>query len=120
LRQFGGVLLLLVSFLAPAMACMAPDTKMTLEERDCCRMMKNDCGQMEIPASNDCCKKTPGTLQDGALKSDSLSFHPLLAVAVWVAPFDRLSSHDAMSGWLQRPELTPPKPPPSIVSALRV
>lgn len=120
LRQFGAVLLLLVSFVAPAMACMAPNAEMTVEERACCRMMKNDCGQMEMPASHDCCKKTPGTLHDNALRSDSASFHPLVAVAVWVPLFDLFPPHDETNGWVQCPEHSPPKPPPSIISALRV
>lgn len=120
MRQFGAVLLLLVSFVAPAMACTAPNAEMTVEERACCRMMKNDCGQMEMPASHDCCKKTPGTLHDSALRSDSVSFHPLVAVAVWASSFDLFPPQDATNGWFQRPEHSPPKPPPSILSALRV
>jgi hypothetical protein len=120
LRQFGAVLLLFVSFVAPAMACMAPDAEMTTEERACCRMMKNDCGQTEMPASHDCCKKTPGTLHNSALRSDSVSFHPLIAIPVWVSSLDLFPPQDITNGWLQRPEHSPPKPPPSIISALRV
>ncbi len=119
LRQLGAVLLLLLSFAAPAMACMAPYAEMTVEERACCRMMKNDCGQMEMAASHNCCKKTPGTLHDSALRSAPVSFHPLVAV-VWVSLFDLFPPHDATNGWVQRPEHSPPKPPPSITSALRV
>lgn len=52
MHKLGAILLLLVSFVAPAMACMAPDAEMTVEERACCRMMKNDCGQMEMPISH--------------------------------------------------------------------
>src|ERR1700677_1418733 len=100
----GALLLLLVSFVAPAMACMAPDAEMTVEERACCRMMKNDCGQMEMPSSHDCCKRTPGTLHESALRSDSVSFQPLVALAVWVSSFDLFPPHDATNGWVQRPE----------------
>ena len=120
LRKLGAVLLLLVSCVAPAMACMAPDAEMTVEERACCRMMKSDCGQMEMPASHDCCKKTSGTLQPSALKSDSVSFHPLVAVEVRVSSFDLLPPPDPTNGWVQRPEHSPPKSPPSTISVLRV
>jgi hypothetical protein len=99
---------------------MAPNAEMTAEGRACCRMMKNDCGQMEMPASHDCCKKAPGTLNDSALRSNSVSFHPLVAVAVWVPLLDLFPPNDATNGWFQRPEHSPPKPPPSITSALRV
>jgi hypothetical protein len=119
-RQFGAVLLLFVSFVAPAMACMAPDAEITTEERACCRMMKNDCGQMEMPASHYCCKKTPGTVHDSALRSDSVSVHPLVAVPVWVSSLDLFPPQDITNGWFQRREHSPPKPPPSIISTLRV
>ena len=119
-RQLGAVLLLLVSFVAPAMACMAPAVEMTPEERACCRMMKNDCGQMEMPASHSCCNKTPGTLHDSALRSAPVSFHAPTAVATSVPLFDLFPPHDVTNGWLPRPEHSPPKSPPSILSALRV
>src|SRR2546430_2077671 len=38
LRQFGVLVLLLVSCLAPAMACMVPNAAMSTQERACCRM----------------------------------------------------------------------------------
>ncbi len=50
-RQLGVLVLLLVSCLAPAMACMAPEAQMSAQEHTCCRMMKNQCGQMEMKAS---------------------------------------------------------------------
>ncbi len=112
---------MLVSFVAPAAkACMAPDVQMTAEERACCRMMKNDCGLIEMPASHDCCKKTPGAFYNNALRSDSVSFHPRVDVAVSVPSFDLFRPHDATNGWVRRPEHSPPKPPPSILSTLRV
>ena len=120
LHQLGAVLLLLVVFVAPAMACMAPNAEMTPEERACCRMMKNDCGQMEMPASHDCCKKTPGMLHDSALRSDSVSFQPIADATVWVSFLDLLPPHDAINVWVQRPEHSPPKLFSPILTALRV
>ncbi len=120
LRQFGAVLLLLVSFVAPAMACMAPDAGMTVEEQACCRMMKSDCGHTDMPSSHDCCKKTPGAIHDSALRSDFVSFHPVFAIAIWTLPLDLFTPDDETNGWIQRPEHSPPKPPHSIISVLRV
>ncbi len=77
LRQFGVLVLLLVSCLTPAMACMVPNTAMSTQERACCRMMKNQCGQMEMPASHGCCQKAPPSVHDNAL-------NPASAVAGWV------------------------------------
>jgi hypothetical protein len=120
LRQFGAVLLLLVSCVAPAMACMAPDAQMTVEEQACCRMMKSQCGQMEMPASHDCCTKTPVAACDNALKTDMAAFYPAVFVTLWVSSFDLLAPHAVAEDWLQRPEHSPPKSPPSIISSQRV
>jgi hypothetical protein len=59
LRQFSVLVLLLVSCVAPAMACMVPDAQMNPQDRACCRVMNSQCGQMEMPASHGCCHKTP-------------------------------------------------------------
>jgi hypothetical protein len=120
LRQLGAILLLLVSCVAPAMACMAPDAQMTIEERACCRMMKSQCGQMEMPSSQDCCKKAAKNLQDTALKTETVSLHPAAFVAIWAASFEVLAPQCASCGVLQRPEHSPPKSPPSATTNLRV
>ncbi len=120
LRQFGAILLLLVSCVAPAMACMAPAAQMTVEEQACCRMMKSQCGQMGMPGSHDCCKKVSAAIYDHALKTDTASLHPAVFVTLWVSSFDLLAPQSVAEGWLRRPEHSPPKPPPSIISSLRV
>jgi hypothetical protein len=99
---------------------MAPDAQMTTEERACCRMMKSQCGQMEMPASHDCCKKAPKSVSESALKTDTLSLHPLMFAALWVSTFDLLAPQDATIGWIQRPQDSPPKSPPSTITILRI
>jgi hypothetical protein len=99
---------------------MAPDAQMTVEEQACCRMMKSQCGQMEMQGSHDCCKKAPPTVHDNALKTDTVSFHPAVFVTLWVSSFDLLAPQAVAEAWLPRPELSPPKSPPSIISSLRV
>ncbi len=119
LRQFGAMLLLLVSCVAPAMACAAPDAQMTIEERACCRMMKSQCGQMGMPTSRNCCTKAPKSVSDSALKTDTASLHPAAFVTVWVASFEILTPQDARGDWV-RPEHSPPKSPPSKITILRI
>ena len=119
LRQFGAILLLLVSCVAPAMACMAPDAQMTIEERACCRMMKSQCGQMEMSTSNDCCKKPLKSLQNVALKPD-ISFNPAALAAMDVSFLDKLIPESWSSGRIQRPEHSPPTFPPSAIAILRI
>jgi hypothetical protein len=114
-------LLLLVSCVAPAIACMAPDAEMTTEERACCRMMQNQCGQMmEMPASHDCCKKAQKTISEAVIKTNTIAIHPLTFAVVFVSSFDLLAPHNALTGWVHRPEYSPPKPPPSSITILRI
>ncbi len=120
LRHFGAVLLLLLSCVAPAMACMAPASPMTAEEQACCRMMKSQCGQMEMPASHPCCKKVAADVQANTLKTDTVSFHPAVTAVFWVSSFDFLNAQSASRNWVQRPEHSPPKAPPSAIIVLRI
>src|SRR5216683_2958825 len=85
LRQLGVLVLLLVSCLAPAMACMVPNAQMSTQERACCRMMKNQCGQMEMPASHGCCQKAPPSVHDNALDTKPMTFHPVVVPVIWLA-----------------------------------
>jgi hypothetical protein len=119
-RQFGVVVLLLVSCLAPAMACMVPDAKMNTEERACCRMMKNQCGQMEMPASHGCCQKTPASVHDNALDTKAVVFHPAVVPVIWLAAFELVNPTTAAVGWVERPDYSPPKPLPATISILRI
>src|ERR1700751_4929950 len=108
LRQFG-VLVLLVSCLAPAMACMVPNAEMSTQERACCRMMKHQCGQMGMPASHGCCQKTPPSVHDNALDTKAVTLPPLLAPVIWFAAFELVNPPSAVTGWVEHPDYSPPK-----------
>jgi len=120
LRQFGVLVLLLVSCLAPAMACMVPDAQMNTEERACCRMMKNQCGQMGMPASHGCCQKAPPGVRDNALDTKAVTFHPVVVAVIWLTASDLVNPVSAVADWAERPDYSPPKSPPSTISILRI
>jgi hypothetical protein len=120
LRQFGVLVLLLVSCLAPAMACMVSSTEMSAEEQACCRMMRNQCGQMEMPSSHGCCQKTALGVHDNALDTKTVTFHPVIASVVWLAAFDIVNPPSTVIGWVEHPEYSPPKSPSSTNSILRI
>jgi hypothetical protein len=120
LRQFGVLVLLLVSCLAPAMACMVPSAEMSLQERACCRMMKNQCGQMEMPSSHRCCEKAPPSVHDNALDTKAVTFHPVVVPAIWLAASELVNPASAVIGWVEHPDYSPPKSPPSTISILRI
>jgi hypothetical protein len=119
-RQFGVLVLLLVSCLAPAMACMVPDALMNTEERACCRMMKNQCEQMEMPASHGCCQKTSSSVHDNALDTKTVTFHTVVIPAIWLAAFELVNPASAITGWVEHTDYSPPKSPPATISILRI
>jgi hypothetical protein len=120
LRQLGVLVLLLVSCLAPAMACMVPNAEMSTQERACCRTMKNQCGQMEMPASHGCCQKTPASIHGNALNTKAVTLHPVVVAVVQLAAFELVNPASAVIGWVEHRRYSPPKSPPAAISILRV
>ena len=120
LRQFGVLVLLLASSLTPAMACMIPGAQMTTEERACCRMMQNQCGQMEMPASHGCCQKTPPSVYDNALDTKAVALHPVAIAVIWLTSSELVNPASSVTGWVEHHDYSPPQSPPSTISILRI
>jgi hypothetical protein len=120
LRQLGAIALLLVSCVTPVMACMRPDAQMSTQERACCRMMKGQCGEMQMPASHGCCHKTLQSVQQNALNAKTVVLPPITAITVTVAAFELSAPASASGDWVESPQHSPPQSPPSSVSVLRV
>ena len=113
--------MLLVSFVSPAMACLAPEAQMTPAERACCRMMKSECGQMTaMPGSHKCCNKIPQALNETALKTGTVAVHPLKVAVLLDHSFCDLTPRSAGADWVRRPELSPPRGQPSTITILRI
>jgi hypothetical protein len=120
-RQFGALVLLILSCLTPAMACMAPGAQMSAQERACCRAMKNQCGQMEMSASHSCCQKTPLlSVHDNALDAKAVASSPIAVPVIWLAASELVNPASTVIGWLEHTGYSPPKSPPSTISILRV
>lgn len=119
-RQFGIVLLLLVSYLTPAMACMVSNVQMNAEERACCRAMKNQCEQMGMPASHSCCQKTPKSAHDSALDTKAVSYHPVVVAVVWLSAAEWLNLNPVATGLVEHADYSPPQSPPTSISVLRI
>ncbi|HEY4050493.1 MAG TPA: hypothetical protein VGM27_26820 [Acidobacteriaceae bacterium] len=118
-RQLGALVLLLLSWLGPAMACMTPEAQLTQEERACCRM-KNQCGQMEMPASHGCCQKDVQAAHHDALQTKPVDLHPDMAATTHLFIADLLNPELVSAGWVEQAELSPPQSPPSSISVLRI
>ena len=118
-RQFGIVILLLVSYLTPAMACMLPGAQLTIEERACCRTMQNQCEQMEMPASHGCCHKAPPNVLENPLNAKVMGLHPVAISVAWLASPALLNPTSA-TGWVEHHDFSPPQSRPSTISILRI
>jgi len=99
---------------------MVPDAAMSTQERACCRMMKNQCGQMEMPASHGCCQKTPLGVRDNALDTQATNFHPIAVPIIWLTAFELVNPTSSVAGWVEHPDYSPPKSPAATISILRI
>jgi hypothetical protein len=123
MRQFGklGVLLLLlVSYVAPAMACVFPDTNMTQQERACCLSMKNDCGQMQMPPSHGCCQKLPSSAHLQMVQVKPTDVHPITVAIVWLTAIRFLYPSLVPSEGMLRTVRAEPESPPRSITVLRI
>jgi len=102
------------------MACMVPDAQMSMGERACCRMMKGQCGKMEMPASHGCCQKTPQSVYVNAPPRTTVTVHLIAVTPFWLTASELLNPNAIVARWVDRPEYSPPKSPPSTVSILRI
>jgi hypothetical protein len=93
---------------------------MSMEERACCRMMNDHCGQMEMTASHGCCQKTPQSVYINAPAAKIERVHPVGAMASWLTISDLANPNAIVASWVDRPEYSPPNSPPSTVSVLRI
>ena len=102
------------------MACMLPNAEMSTQERACCRMMKNQCGQMGMPASHGCCQKAPPSVHDSALDTKAVTFHPVIVPVILLAASELVNPTSAVAGWVEHTDYSPPKSPASTISILRI
>ncbi len=120
IRQIGVLALLLASCLAPVTACMVPGARMSAEERACCHLMGDQCGQAEMPPSHGCCHKTAPGLHGGAVDTKFVSLHPAaVSVVQWIA-FELLNPSFAIGGRVEHADLSLQGSPPSSLPILRI
>jgi hypothetical protein len=64
----------------PLAACVLPGAEMTPAERECCKNMAEQCGDMGMANSHPCCKPTGSPTDLRALKASSSQDHLSLVV----------------------------------------
>src|SRR6476619_7037984 len=118
-RQLGIVFALLLSLLAPTMACALPNAQMTAQEHACCKKMKGNCGSMRMPTTHSCCQQSVRANHLDAIQPESVSVPvaPLVAVLPSVTLFHPTFLDEER---LSAPQHSPPTSPPHAVSVLRI
>ena len=69
--KVGVSILALMLAALPVAACVLPGAGMTSAERECCKKMAEQCGDMGMTKSHPCCKVTATTADFHALKTAS-------------------------------------------------
>ena len=115
------VLVMVMSVWAsPLMACMVPDALLTLEERECCKQMADDCGQMDMPSSHSCCKLVAQQADPYLVNSRFPTIHSVVGLVLFVTTTENslsLSPARANTGLAGH---SPPVSPPETISILRI
>lgn len=70
----------------PVMACVVPDAAMTAAERECCKKMSGQCGDMGMAKSHPCCQVTATPADFHALKTASSQLHHVSLVLLYALP----------------------------------
>src|ERR1700681_1673219 len=75
----------------PVMACALPNAAMTAAERDCCKKMAGQCGDMGMEKSHPCCQVTATPADFHALKTASSQLDHVSLVLLHALPLTSLS-----------------------------
>jgi len=120
LSNLGALLLLNIICLSPVVACMAPDAQMSAAERACCHIMKNECGQMQMPASHGCCQKVLPSITMVALDKKAILLHPADTDFVKLMATDLFDQLRLSSNLNSDPSASPPGHIAPTISNLRI
>jgi len=118
--KFAVLVLVASVWASPLMACMLPDADLRGEERECCKSMADDCGQMAMPASHSCCKVVVQQVDSYLSNSRFPTVHSVSSVTLFVStvedplPASPLRANTLFAGH------SPPASPLETISILRI
>ncbi len=102
-----GVLALVILFAAlPVMACALPNVAMTVAERECCKKMAGQCGDMGMAKSHPCCQVTATPADLHALKTAPSQLHHVSLVLVHALPPTIQDAYFSLAQWSSRVSCT--------------
>jgi hypothetical protein len=99
-----GVFALTALFAAlPVMACAVPNAAMTPAERECCKKMARQCGDMGMAKSHPCCQSTATPADLHALKTASSQLHHVSLILFHTLPVtSQADAHFSLAQWSSR------------------
>ena len=87
----------------PVMACLVPNAAMTAAERECCKKMAGQCGNMGMAKSHPCCQVTATPADFHALKTASSQLvHVSLVLLHALPPTAQTDSYFSLAQWSSR------------------
>ena len=103
-----GVLALAALFAAlPVMACVVPNAAMTAAERECCKKMAGQCGDMGMAKSHPCCQSTSTPADFHALKTASSQLNHVSLVFSHALPLTpQTDAYFSLAQWSSRVSCT--------------
>ena len=91
----------------PVMACLVPNGEMTPAERECCKRMAGQCGDMGTPKSHPCCQVTATPADFHALKTAPSQLHNVSLVLFHALPLTaQPDTYFSLAQWSSRVSCT--------------
>jgi hypothetical protein len=91
----------------PVMACAVPNAEMTPAERECCKKMARQCGDMGMAKSHPCCQSTATPADFHALKTASSQLHHVSLILLHTLPVASQSDANcSLAQWSARVSCT--------------
>jgi hypothetical protein len=107
LVKIGVSVLALMLAALPVAACVSPGAAMTSAERECCKKMAEQCGDMGMAKSHPCCKVTATPADFHALKTASSQLHHVSPVLSHALPLTaQTSAYFSVAHWSSRVSCT--------------
>src|SRR6266436_5320070 len=103
----------------PVMACLVTNAAMTSAERECCKKMAQQCGDMGMAKSHPCCQVTDTPADFHALKTASSQLHHVSFVLFHALPLTaQANAYFSLAQWSSRVWCT--HSPPRLDSATTI
>jgi len=105
--KFGVSILALMLAALPVAACVLPGAAMTSPERECCKKMAEQCGDMGMAKSHPCCKVTATPADFHALKTASSQVDHVSLVLSYALPLTAQTDvYFSLAQWSSRVSCT--------------